>query len=166
MKRLPIFMLGLCVVSTVAIASHAAKELGFTLNYTPSLPIGLYCLRPIDTIQPGMLVSLHVPAEVRPLVYGRHYLKTGADLIKPVAAIHGDTVCLTDTGLFINGQYHGPVYTADSRGNLLPRIRWCHRLDDDQIFLASDYSKSFDSRYFGAVERTELLYEAVPVLTF
>ncbi len=75
------------------------------LNGSPSVPLGLYRLAAVrEPLTRGTLVVLPVPAEVRP------WHTTWVPLLKPVAAIGGDVVCLWDEGVWIEGQWYGPIY--------------------------------------------------------
>ena len=59
------------------------------LNCSPSMPYGLYRLTAVrEPLARGTLVVLPVPAEVRP------WHTRWQPLLKPVAAIGGDVVCL------------------------------------------------------------------------
>ncbi len=48
----------------------------------------------------------------------------------------------------------------------LPRLRFSSTLTSDQVFVASPYERSFDSRYFGPIYMKDIIAQAVPVLTF
>jgi len=140
---------------------------GFVINYTDSLPRGIYQLRPIKKeIERNMIVALAVPEHVQSLVYGRKWLFKGTMLMKPVAAIPGDKILISENGLYINERYFGPVFSFDSDGLPLPEIRISYTLRDRQVFLASRYKKSFESRYFGHVYIKNIIAEALPILTF
>ena len=104
-----------------------------------------------------------MPEHVKSIVYGRGWLFKGSILLKPVAGTAGDSIRIADEGLCINKRYFGPIYTYDSQGLPLPKIRISYILKDNQIFLASPYPRSFDSRYFGAVTTESIIAEAVPL---
>lgn len=86
--------------------------------------------------------------------------------MKPVAALPGENVSVTDEGLYINERLFGPVFVSDRQGMPLPRLRFSSLLTHDQIFVASPYKRSFDSRYFGPIHVKNIIARAVPVLTF
>jgi conjugal transfer pilin signal peptidase TrbI len=113
-----------------------------------------------------MIVAFPVPEPVRDIVYGRRWLIKGALLIKPVAALPGESVSITDEGLYINGQLFGPVFVSDRQGMPLPRLRFSSTLNSDQVFVASPYERSFDSRYFGPIHMKDIIAQSLPVLTF
>lgn len=139
----------------------------FLLQATPSEPQGIYRLRSLqDPLRRGMLVTLSVPPSVTELVFNHGWLPrswNGAEtvLLKPVAGLAGDTFCVSDTGVTVNGVWVGPVY-RELGGVTLPELRGCWAVDMDQVVLLSPLPTSFDSRYFGVVSRDALQREAVP----
>jgi conjugative transfer signal peptidase TraF len=140
---------------------------GIIINYTASLPKGLYRLHPLaPDIERDMLVALHVPAPFKDMVYGRGWLFKGSLVLKPVAAVAGDRILITDEGLSINKRYVGPVYSYDTQGLPLPVLRMSYTLKEGQIFLASTYPRSFDSRYFGPVNTKDIIAQVIPLFTF
>jgi len=85
------------------------------VNVSPSTPLGLYRLAPLTLPLPrGTLVLLPVPARVQ-----AWHGKT-MPLVKPVAAIAGDTVCVQESSLWIEGARYGPVW-REAHGTLLPQ---------------------------------------------
>ena len=99
------------------------------------------------------------------LIVERGYLLHGrcqlghAPLIKEVYAVAGDYVAVSAQGVSIN---HDPVINntaplrKDQQGRELP-IMASGRIEPGQYALFSDYdARSFDSRYFGAVNRDDI----------
>ena len=155
------------IVGTAALTAALACLLANSLvwNWTPSLPLGLYWLSRGTPASPGRLVAFPVPSSVRDLVRERHYLPRGAFLVKPVVAIPGDRVC-SDGILTVNGQPLGRVPTEDSAGRALPHYEGCGPLGDGQLFVASHYNKSFDSRTFGPVLARDIRGTVIPLWTY
>ena len=137
------------------------------LNLTGSLPRGVYILTPPTTLTPGMLVVFPPPASMAALLVTRGYLAPQTPLLKPVAAVAGDTVCVQDEGVFLEDHLVAPVATVDHLGRPLPRWRGCVTLADGEVFpLSLWHPQSFDGRYFGPVPVQHLWGEAVPLLTW
>ena len=86
-------------------------------------------------------------------------------LLKPVAAVAGELVCVDDEGLWVAGVPYGRVY-REVAGKTLPRMEGCHRLQEDEVFLASAQPRSLDGRYFGPTPLTALTAQAIPVWTW
>jgi len=145
---------------TCTVASH------LLWNWTPSLPLGLYWLSPGRPIAIGTLAAFSVPPRVQELVRERKYLPPRALLIKPVVALSSDRVC-TDAGtLVVNGSALGAVPTEDSAQRPLPHANGCGPLPQGQVFLASHYPKSFDSRTFGPVSLSQIRGTVTPLWTY
>ncbi len=124
-------------------------------NVSPSVPYGLYLLRTVQTpLAHGTLVLLPMPASVRAWQW--------RPLLKPVAAIAGDEVCVRDSGLWIAGQWYGEVY-REAHGKILPHLDGCQTLQAGEVFLASTAPRSLDGRYFGITPTSTLTAQAVPL---
>jgi conjugative transfer signal peptidase TraF len=156
-------LLGLtALVSALAcgVASH------LIWNRTPSMPLGLYALTPGAHVRRGGLVALRVPERVRSLVHDRDYLPDGSLLIKPVAAVAGDEVCVRAGVLLIDGRRFGRVLARDAEGRELPTYEGCGLVPDGKVFLASAHPRSFDSRSFGVVDVGALKGSVTPLWTY
>jgi conjugative transfer signal peptidase TraF len=152
-----------------AVTSALAALLGSHLvwNTTPSLPRGLYWLtRDTCALDVGDIAVFPVPPALRPLVAERHYLPTGHVLLKPVAALAGDTVCIRDDVAFVNDRPFGPVLRADLEGRELPVDPHCGPVPPRHVYVASHHPRSFDSRTFGPVPVAAVEGKATPVWTF
>jgi conjugative transfer signal peptidase TraF len=112
---------------------------------------------------PGELAIVRLPAAVRELAAARGYLGAGALLIKPVAAGSGDVVCRRAGFVSINGRIAARAHHSDASGRPLPRWSGCLTLAEGQLFLLAAASDSFDSRYFGPVDRTHVLGSGQPI---
>ena len=131
------------------------------LNVSGSLPYGLYRLALVPQPLPrGTVVLLPVPATVQ------HVWSRWTPLLKPVAAVQGDTVCYTDGGLWVNGQSYGPVLRLAHSRPLPHMLEGCAAVGEGEVFLASSSRGSLDSRYFGGVRIADLTAQARPVLTW
>ena len=137
------------------------------LNYTASLPLGVYVVVPPQHLTRGMLIVFPPPVAVASLIIERGWLPPQTPLLKPLAALPGDEVCVQDTGLFINQAYAGPVATVDRLERPLPQWRGCVVLHPEEVFPASLHSPfSFDGRYFGPVAVSTIQGVAQPLWTF
>ena len=153
------------VVGVVLIAVPATGILPPVLLYNPSqsAPLGWYRIEAINRISRGDLVVANLPADASELAAQRGYLPTGIPVIKTVAALDGDMVCDKMSLLQINGLPTVQVLAADRAGRPLPSPwKACRRLQEDEVLLLSDRTPdSFDGRYFGAVQKTDIVGQAV-----
>ena len=121
------------------------------INESPSLPRGLYARSPGTEIRRGAIVAIPQPEA------GRAYLASlgmpeDVALIKRVGAVGGDPVCVRDGRVSTPGGER-VVFFHDRRGAPLPSWSGCRRLGPREIYLLGDTAGSFDSRYFGPVDR-------------
>jgi type IV secretory pathway protease TraF len=130
------------------------------LNVSPSVPYGLYLLRPVPApLARGMLVVLPVPVSVRP------WHSRWLPVLKPVAGIPGDVICAVDDILDVNDADFGPIL-REAHGQPLPHFTGCLVVQDDEVFLASAVPQSLDSRYDGPVTVEALTAHALPLWTW
>lgn len=124
------------------------------VNETRSLPRGLYVRRFGEDVRRGGTAAAEQPATARPYLES---LGAPADmlLLKRVAAVGGDRVC-REGGRVITPIGDVGVLARDRRGFTLAAWTGCRRLDADEVFLLGDAAESFDSRYFGPVDRRQL----------
>lgn len=125
------------------------------INESPSLPQGLYWRAWGATPTVGSVVAIAQPPRVRAYLSGLG-LPGEVLLIKRVAATGSDDVCIAGQTLRTpSGRY--AVRDRDRIGRALPVWSGCRRLDPGELFLLGDTETSFDSRYFGPVDRADVL---------
>ncbi len=165
----------LLIAPLAAGVSHA-RELGYRLNTTPSLPRGLWRVLPLAAAPArGDIVSFCPP--LTPLfreAKARAYLGAGAcpggfePMLKPIAGLPGDQVELSEAGLAVNGTLlpNSKPLAADPSGRpLKPLAPGRFTIPHGSILLVSGHNpQSFDSRYFGPVPIHAVQSLAHPVL--
>ena len=106
----------------------------------------------------------------------RRYLLLGdcpegvSPIVKQIVAIAGDEIEQQEDFLAVNGVVvvdRAPLRSFDSLGRPLDHAQLGHRLvaDGEVWVLGSERSRSWDSRYFGAVPVESIVASAKPVLT-
>lgn len=163
---------GVAVLTVFGVAGAA----GFRVNITPSVPVGLYRITD-DPLAKGRLVIFCPPeSAVFDEALRRGYLGAGfcpggyGTLIKKILAAQGDRVSVSAQGVTINGERvpNSAQVSADPSGRPLPAYRadrWV--LADQQVLLLSDFSpRSFDGRYFGAIDIRQIRGVLTPVFTW
>jgi conjugative transfer signal peptidase TraF len=158
------------VVGVLAAGIAAA---GGALNATPrliwnasaSVPLGAYWLVSNEPAR-GDLVLAEPPPDARRLAATRDYLPDHVPLVKRLAAIGGDLVCADNAAVEINGVRVAQRLAADARGRPLPAWTECRALNLDEVFLLTEAPDSFDSRYFGPVQRSAVIGKLVPIWTY
>jgi type IV secretory pathway protease TraF len=143
------------VLGMLLLATH-----WFTVNTASSVPLGLYrYVRESRPLVHGTIV--YIPA----VPFGRQWPDKWLGLLKPVAAVAGEEVCVTQAGLTVRGEDYGAVHQWDTRGTALPVFWGCHVVDPGSVFLASKEPRSLDGRYLGMTPIHKTL-RAVPVWTW
>lgn len=135
-------------------------------NPTKSAPKGYYLIVH-SVVRKGDYVLADIPKDARELAAERQYLPVDVPALKPVAAKSGDHICVRNGRVFINHEPLARVLKEDSRGRILGPWKGCRPLVLGELFLLSTYSPvSFDSRYFGPVNRRMIMGKAVPLWVF
>jgi conjugative transfer signal peptidase TraF len=142
-------------LSLLAIASPQTTP-RLLWNASPSVPVGLYRVAARSPAR-GRLAVIRLPGPLRALAEARAYLAASALLLKPVAAGPGDVVCRHGATVTINGRVAARARRADAAGRPLPRWSGCVTLAAHQVFVLAPTPDSFDSRYFGALDRGHVL---------
>jgi len=130
---------------------------GYRLNVTSSLPLGLYRIAPVtQPLWRGALVTFTLPATLR-----LHRLL--GSFTKPVAGLPGDVVCVRGGHLFVEGVDYGPV--LDEGPVHLFAEGTCVTVGEGEVFTASPTPRSYDSRYYGSIP-LRALQASTPVWTW
>jgi|HubBroStandDraft_1064217.scaffolds.fasta_scaffold385415_2 conjugative transfer signal peptidase TraF len=159
----------------VGAGAYAIFGSGLRVNFTPSMPLGIYQLEPLPTsgVARGVIVAVCAPDEAAGLGRNRGYLSSGPcphdteQLLKVVAGVPGDNVAVSAEGVAVNG-----CLLPDSQPIALDRAgrrishwpRGDFRLGQGQVWLYASNPRSWDSRYWGPAPVAGLLAMAVPLL--
>lgn len=144
----------------LAVPLFASPPLVLVWNVTASVPVGLYGLRGAGEVELGDLVAARLPDPARQLAAERRYVPASLPVIKRVAALPGDVVCMTGARVRVNGAVVALRRSRDRMGRRLPQWRGCAPLAQGQLLLLGDDPGSFDGRYFGPISRERILGEA------
>ncbi|MCI3130956.1 S26 family signal peptidase [Phenylobacterium aquaticum] len=148
---------GVALMGGLSLATAGGARPLLLWNRTASEPEGLY-VRAAGPVSVGALIAFPAPSAAFPYADGRMGYLRRVPVLKHVAAVSGDQVCTANNRLEINGRVRAPILRQDRRGAALPRWEGCRRLRDGEVFVFSDrIPNSFDSRYFGPVDRAEIV---------
>ncbi len=108
------------VGAAAALTALAIQHAHLRINFTASMPIGIYSLSPLPTagVERGMVVVACAPGAAAALGRSRGYLGAGPcphgtePLLKSAAAIAGDEVDVTAAGVAVNGCHGIPAIGA------------------------------------------------------
>jgi len=154
-------LLGTLVFAIAIIGAEHVIGPRLVLNYTHSLPPGLYWRSPVPTAGPkrGDLVIACVPTAFARFGRERGFLDVGecdgtTTVLKIVVAVAGDKVHLDAAGVRVNGRAipGSKVLEHDVDGTAIPHVAFGdYVLASGDVWLASPKPRSFDSRYYGPV---------------
>jgi type IV secretory pathway protease TraF len=154
-------------VSVFAVAALAMKPLFDPVplviwNASNSVLIGWYY---VSKRQPnlGEIAVIRPPEWVEIYAASRGYLPLQTPLMKPVRAIKSSIVCRFGRYVFIDGKLVAKAKYLDTMHRMLPVWKGCRTLKSDELFVLGVHRGSFDSRYFGPINRTQVLGTAVRV---
>lgn len=168
-----------CVIVGATIISMAvllAFVAGARVNTTKSIPVGLYWTSNAP-VELGAYVLFCPPQlGVFEEAKARGYIGAGfcpggmGYMMKRVLAAKNDTVSVSDDGVRVNGELlpHSKPIDADKSGRLMPRYQTMdYTLGNVELLLMSDMSAtSFDGRYFGPINRSQIKTVIRPVITW
>ncbi len=162
-------------VALAAIIAAPLWMMGYRINETESLPVGIWRIVGAPGIaERGQIVNFCPPntATLRE-ARDRGYLHDGPcqgglePLFKPVVAVAGDIIEITDAGVAVNGQdiESSTPIKIDGRGMAMPRLqRGQYIVKPGQVWVVSSHTPySFDSRYFGPVDVAAVAGRAIPI---
>ena len=134
-------------------------------NASASAPIGLYAIRPTDTLAVSDLVVVTPPTALARFLDTRGYLPTGVPLVKRIAALPGQQICRHGTSITVDGTVVTTARARDQLGRPMPSWQGCRRVAASDIFLLNRHPDSLDGRYFGPLPTHSIVGQAVPLLT-
>jgi conjugative transfer signal peptidase TraF len=149
-----------CISTIVLIQAAVAPLPRLVWNASTSAPPGLYLVSPGAMPGLGDMVVARLPVTVRSLASERRYLPANVPLVKRVAAVAGDDVCASGPAVAINGRVVAKRRWFDGMGRHMPFWLGCTRLRGRELLLLTDDPASFDGRYFGVTEETEVIGKA------
>lgn len=172
-RKATVVILSCCVF--FLLAAFVASVIGLRINKSKSIPLGFYWVteKPIAI---GEYVLLCPPES---LVFDearkRGYLGSGLCpggyeyLMKKVLAAQSDRVVINEDGVFVNNKklpFSKPL-RFDGSHRPLPIIRTESILGNSELLLMTDVSStSFDSRYFGFINRSQIKSVIQPIYTW
>jgi conjugative transfer signal peptidase TraF len=176
--HLPLPKWSLYVVGWFALLWSATWLCGIRVNTSASLPTGLWLktrtLAANGVVTRGAIVTLCPPdtpafrlAKQRGYIGGGWCPQKYQPLFKPVVAIAGDQVSMSAAGIDVNGVHiaNSTPLQVDNAHQPLPTPPYGrYTVAPNSIWVVSSYnSRSFDSRYFGAIEISHVRSIVVPL---
>lgn len=161
-KFLPLFY-SLIIIIFFAILIVLAKFFGygFTYQVTPSMPKGIYFTFPVKQINRNDIVLFYPPNDAKKIINAKHWAPMSGILIKHVIGVPNDFVCNKNHVITVNNKIFGKIYDYYLPGKKMPRVDFCAKLKDKQYLLLSTFiNRSYDSRYFGPIDQSQIFAKA------
>ena len=165
--------LGIFGLSAVIVGGGIAFDL--RVNWTESMPRGIY-QRVQPVFERSAWVAVCLEGDAAELARGRRCVIDGScpsgltSVFKRVVGILGDRIQVAMDGVEVNGAAvrNSELKEVDSRGRLLAHIAQGEFLLSEGRFfvMGMNPSRSWDSRYFGAVFAHQIVGGARPLWTF
>ncbi|MFA7504693.1 MAG: S26 family signal peptidase [Burkholderiaceae bacterium] len=151
-------------VGLIAVSAWIDPPPRLVWNASPSVPIGFYRVRAGVPLARGDLAVVAPPAGIARFLADGGYLPLGLPLIKPVAAMPGQTVCRSGVTVSIDGKPAAVARTRDRLGRPLPVWQGCRTVAADQFFFMNAAREdSLDGRYFGPLPAAAVIGRATPL---
>lgn len=151
----------------VCFTAFAARQEGYRVNTTPSVPVGLWRIAGKAEKNGYVFVTAFEHPGYR-MAAERGYLTDGKAMVKRVVATEGDLVSYdaSERAVTVNGAYipMTEILSRDTEGRDLPAASFPRRLVSGEAWLSSENVRGYDSRYFGpvpleALQGARLLWE-------
>jgi len=159
-------------LAALAWASFVSPLPRLVYNPSDSVAVGWYRIDPLarhaGSLPPathfGSIVLVPLPATAAAVAARRGYLPLRIPLLKPIAAVAPQQVCIAEGIVRIDGVPVAASLRTDGMGRPLHAWSACRRLRPGELFLLSTTNPaSFDSRYFGPVRADTVLGVAHPI---
>jgi conjugative transfer signal peptidase TraF len=162
-RRVLIIMAITLFFATILAAAIAFKPLPLVIwNASDSVPVGFYFVSKRQP-QVGEIAVIAPPDWVQLYASSRGYLQSNVWLLKPVFANSGSLVCRFGIHVFVDGKHVTRAKIYDSRKRILLVWKGCRTLKSDEIFVLAKPRNSFDSRYFGPINRAQVIGTAIAI---
>jgi len=87
------------------------------------------------------------------------YYKKGEMFIKYTKCLAGDKLEVKGLKYFCNGKYFGMALTHDSKGKSIKHFVYNGIIPKGKVFMFAPHPKSYDSRYWGFLNKKEIIGE-------
>lgn len=150
--------------------------IGARINTTKSIPVGLYWMSNAPIEKGAYVIFCPPQIGVFDEAKKRGYIGAGfcpggyGYMMKRIAAMKDDAIVFAEQGVYVNGKLlpFSAFIKIDNNGYSLPRYQSSQlTLGNYEVLLMSDVSStSFDGRYFGPINLSQIKSVIRPVFTW
>ena len=158
-KKSLFFPLFLIILNTLGIYTRKY----FVLNISSSIPIGIYKVDKSTDFKRGDIVTfstkrykdiLDYPGSIKNITFSKY-----------IAGISGDYIRIENNKIYVNNKEKGNIFKVDGLNNRLPQLKEKEYIvKEDEVFVLGTNDKSFDSRYYGCIKKSDVIYKLVPLI--
>lgn len=167
-RKWPLILLLFLVVIVIF-----AKAFGVIINISPSMKEGIY-IKQYGKIGRGDIVALCLKNPYKKIGLERSYIAKGKKcdgtypLIKKILAVPCDNVTLTNQYLEVNKiKYPYKTFYVDGAGRKLAVYPRGNYYDTKGYWMIGTHAiNSWDSRYWGPINKDQILYKLRPLLVW
>lgn len=104
--------------------------------------------------------------------YGKYYAfvfhsqghpRDGRDFVKKAVCLPGEDLASAGQAFFCNGMFFATALDRDSKGKVLQKFKYSGIVPQNMYFVIGDHAESFDSRYWGFVDRQWIIGRVYPL---
>jgi conjugative transfer signal peptidase TraF len=140
-------------VGAITLSIWGKAEPRLVYNPSESAPRGWYLVHPSTDLRVGDYVIAMLPRDIATFASRRRYLPRHVPVLKQIAAVAGQRVCVRQDTVMIEGAAVATTLARDGNGRLLQAWSHCRKLESGELFLLNaNRPSSFDSRYFGPID--------------
>ena len=171
MKKLCI--LSITTIGCLTLFAIAMALAGIRINTTPSFPLGIYVMTDAPIEKGALVIFCPADTAIFRQAKERGYIGAGfcpggtGHMIKKIMAAKNDAVEFSGKGVLVNGALlpnSKPMDKDAEERPLSPPKADIAALDDHTVLLMSDYNpKSFDARYFGLMDKSQVISAIRPL---
>lgn len=125
---------------------------GLYCNLTDSFKEGFFVVKKqfkYSELKTGVIVTV-------PVEWDNKYIAKGKKLIKRIGCNEGDYLANEGRDFFCNGVLIASALEKDSQGESIEQFSFSGYIPQGKMFLIADDAKSYDSRYYGLIEKTNV----------
>ncbi|SOD42767.1 conjugation peptidase TraF. Serine peptidase. MEROPS family S26C [Nitrosovibrio sp. Nv4] len=161
--------------ASVLVLGFLCYAAGARINTTRSIPIGLYWIIDAPVTKGAFVIFCPPRLALFDEAKARGYITAGfcpgeyGLMMKQVVATEHDTVVVGENGITINKvlQPSSTPLRMDKAGRVMPRYQsGSFTLQNSELLLLSGSRTSFDSRYFGPIQLSQIKGVIFPVFTW
>lgn len=137
-----------------------------SVTLTPSVKYRVWWLsQDTSKVRHGQYVLFHLPSSNLKGMPVPETVVNGQDIraIKRVGCDEGETLSQKKRDFFCGDEFLGHAKETSQKGEPLTPFLFTGKIPAGEVFLVGDHPDSFDSRYFGLIEKSNYLAWARPI---